>query len=659
VRLATPLGEHSAACLVHTYDDILKAARELAPGLDFVLVLVVGDGLLRLPSASMLPLLRLGIHDRSLILLHSEKTVKELGDAVQPFNMETVLFQRRATQPRRGNNGNDNNNNIGNRIVDVEAPLRGPQFFGIPPYVRVADDQPYAYLLVFTVEFLMDEVIDDAVEGYGEEWFNAQLAHITRPFRWFKVPRAALNHLTIEQLFRQQADVPEEAEFRLFRSQARDDNITLAESFLPDFPNGVGEEYLASPARNLLDVSVWCLVLFGPIDDVIRQQLQDPPLDKANALAILCEELLNPHRRGFHDLIQRCFITFQNVQDIGAAEHNHWIWCAMVLCDMLPLAVQHRDDELVQIILACLGHDHVAKWISNSNLVTSIAGGHYPTFIALLRGAWNPDVQASANVVLNRLNAPAVVADIRSSRIVELGAGYRRLDERVGYVLCFNRAGAAPIPSLVVSGKCANLTLKFLGCKEVTMESDFDALQVDWVPDHENLLRQQPDDVEEFFEHRPRGVNKTVIVSIHAHGCLTALHGVQLIGIHGNRIVSVQYILNRIALITGARSVVCLAETCSMLPPNPAELAEDFFHEPPLPGHQFGIIYAVQRLEPARAGFLGGHFTSAWVSAVKRGMTLRQLAEAVNATPLQVTGNFDQITRIETRGGFDPDSFYF
>jgi hypothetical protein len=145
-----------------------------------------------------------------------------------------------------------------------------------------------------------------------------------------------------------------------------------------------------------------------------------------------------------------------------------------------------------------------------------------------------------------------------------------------------------------------------------------------------------------------------VIVAIQGHGCLTAIDGVQLIGVHGDRIVSVQYILNRIALITGARTVVCLADTCSGV-----NAHENFFHEPPLPGVQFGTIFAVPRLEPARADFRGGHFTGAWASVVQRGMTLMQLAQAVNNTPAVITGNIVQIARIEARGGFDPDTFYF
>jgi hypothetical protein len=43
----------------------------------------------------------------------------------------------------------------------------------------------------------------------------------------------------------------------------------------------------------------------------------------------------------------------------------------------------------------------------------------------------------------------------------------------------------------------------------------------------------------------------------------------------------------------------------------------------------------------------------------RRGMTLMQLARAVNETPAVITGNIVQIARIETRGGFDPDAFYF
>jgi hypothetical protein len=33
----------------------------------------------------------------------------------------------------------------------------------------------------------------------------------------------------------------------------------------------------------------------------------------------------------------------------------------------------------------------------------------------------------------------------------------------------------------------------------------------------------------------------------------------------------------------------------------------DFFREPPLPGVQSGIVFAVPRLEPARADFRGVH----------------------------------------------------
>jgi hypothetical protein len=86
---------------------------------------------------------------------------------------------------------------------------------------------------------------------------------------------------------------------------------------------------------------------------------------------------------------------------------------------------------------------------------------------------------------------------------------------------------------------------------------------------------------------------------------------------------------------------------------------QDFFHEPPLPGVQFGIVFAVPRLQPARADFRGGHFTGAWASVIQRGMTLMQLAQAVNETPAVITGNIVQIARIETRGGFDPNTFYF
>jgi hypothetical protein len=85
----------------------------------------------------------------------------------------------------------------------------------------------------------------------------------------------------------------------------------------------------------------------------------------------------------------------------------------------------------------------------------------------------------------------------------------------------------------------------------------------------------------------------------------------------------------------------------------------DFFHGPPLPGVQFGIVFAVPRLQPARADFRGGHFTGAWTSVVQRGMTLMQLAQAVNETPAVITGNIVQIARIEARGGFDPNTFYF
>jgi hypothetical protein len=52
--------------------------------------------------------------------------------------------------------------------------------------------------------------------------------------------------------------------------------------------------------------------------------------------------------------------------------------------------------------------------------------------------------------------------------------------------------------AIVISGKVANLTLKFLGCQDVTVETDFDALRMEWVPDHDNLLRQQPHAVENF-----------------------------------------------------------------------------------------------------------------------------------------------------------------
>jgi hypothetical protein len=86
---------------------------------------------------------------------------------------------------------------------------------------------------------------------------------------------------------------------------------------------------------------------------------------------------------------------------------------------------------------------------------------------------------------------------------------------------------------------------------------------------------------------------------------------------------------------------------------------QDFFHEPPLPEVQFGTIFAVPRLEYARADFRGGHFTGAWASVVQREMTLMQLAQAVNESPAVITGNIVQIARIEARGGFDPDTFYF
>jgi hypothetical protein len=46
---------------------------------------------------------------------------------------------------------------------------------------------------------------------------------------------------------------------------------------------------------------------------------------------------------------------------------------------------------------------------------------------------------------------------------------------------------------------------------------------------------------------------------------------------------------------------------------------QDFFHEPPLPGVQFGFVFAVPRLQPARADFRGGHFTGAWASVVQAG----------------------------------------
>jgi hypothetical protein len=74
------------------------------------------------------------------------------------------------------------------------------------------------------------------------------------------------------------------------------------------------------------------------------------------------------------------------------------------------------------------------------------------------------------------------------------------------------------------------------------------------------------------------------------------------------------------------------------------------FFMTPLPGVQFGTIFTVPRLQPARADFRGGHFTGARASVVQRGMTLMQLAQAVNNTPAVIAGNHVPVARIETRG---------
>ncbi len=86
----------------------------------------------------------------------------------------------------------------------------------------------------------------------------------------------------------------------------------------------------------------------------------------------------------------------------------------------------------------------------------------------------------------------------------------------------------------------------------------------------------------------------------------------------------------------------------------------DYFHEPALPGVQFGTIFCCSeaRVCPSRLQ-RRGHFTCDWVAVVQRGMTVTQLAQAVNETPVVITDNYVQIAGIEARGGFDPSIFCF
>jgi hypothetical protein len=86
---------------------------------------------------------------------------------------------------------------------------------------------------------------------------------------------------------------------------------------------------------------------------------------------------------------------------------------------------------------------------------------------------------------------------------------------------------------------------------------------------------------------------------------------------------------------------------------------QDFFHEPQLPGVQFGTIFAVPRLQPARADFRGGHFTGVCLCRAVRDDAHAVGSGGKNNTPAVITGNIVQIARIEARGGFDPNAFYF
>jgi hypothetical protein len=171
-------------------------------------------------------------------------------------------------------------------------------------------------------------------------------------------------------MFHQYADVPAGMGFRLFRSVIAEESISLARSFWTDGPPGVNHAFLASPARGLTDISVWCLVLLGRLDGAVAPDILDPPPDKANALALLCEAVQNPCRRGFHDRILALFAVFQNVHASGASRHNFWIYyCATILCKTLAAAVQHRDEELIRVLLTCLSYDHVVKWNDNDKLL--------------------------------------------------------------------------------------------------------------------------------------------------------------------------------------------------------------------------------------------------------------------------------------------------
>jgi hypothetical protein len=213
-----------------------------------------------------LSLKELGIQDGSQIVLHSEKTLKELGDAVQPFRSN---IKQKASVERpavasviKGSAGNDNNN-----VTSIKVSLTGGA-------KGDCDDSAYIYLLVYTVEFLDDKFLDDDEEGVSGEMFDEGAVQITRPFRWFRVPKAALENLTIGAMFHQYADIPAGMDVRLIRSVIAEENISLATSFWTDDPQGVNQgvnaALLASPARTLPDVSVWCMVLLGRLDGVSR-----------------------------------------------------------------------------------------------------------------------------------------------------------------------------------------------------------------------------------------------------------------------------------------------------------------------------------------------------------------------------------------------------